>query len=98
MRSTRKSSMPQFSLLLREQGWLLKTAPMPMLAGMGIDDEYVYVKRADQLVHLHISAGAVEWAARRYTREPFGDYTTVFQAMGSGKGLDSLKTFVEAQK
>jgi hypothetical protein len=65
-----------------------------MLLALGLD-EYVYVKQADRLVHLHISADRVEWEAKRYVREPFGDYTTVYQLLGAGVGIDSLKTFVD---
>lgn len=87
-----------FSQLLRDNGWLLKTAPMDILAGMGIDDEFVYVERSDRLVHLHISAGTIQWEAKRYTREPFGDYTVAYRALGSGSGLASLTAFLDGRK
>jgi hypothetical protein len=96
MRRRITSKPNAFSLLLREQGWLLKTAPEPMLLSLGFD-EYIYVERTDRLVHLHISAGTVDWEAKRYRREPFGDYTTIYQPLGHGVGLASLQQFLESR-
>lgn len=83
-----------FMLTLKEAGWLLKTAPDPMLVPLGFD-EYIFVEKKDRLVHLHIAASTVEWEAKRYVREPFGDYTMTYQPLGSGIGLTSLQAFLK---
>lgn len=95
MRRRRNVVLPAFCQVLRDAGWLLKTAPMPTLVALGFD-EYVYVDRARK-VHLHISAGKVDWEAKQYSREPFGDYTTVYQLLGKGVGVDSLRAFLIAR-
>lgn len=86
-----------FGAALKENGWLLKTRPDPMLLALGFD-EFIYVEAVDRLVHLHISAKNVEWEARRYTRETFGDYTTSYKPLSQGRGLESLKQFVEGRR
>jgi hypothetical protein len=93
------SAPPAFCQVLKDAGWLLKTAPMAMLAGLGLD-EYIYVERADHLVHLHLDPDGpvVVWEAKRYTRETFGDYTTPYQPLGQGVGMESLQQFLESRK
>jgi hypothetical protein len=97
MRRRQTTRTNPFSQLLKENGWLLKTATDPILAGLGLD-EYVYILRADRLLHLHLSPSDMTWEAKRYTREPFGDYTGVYQPKGSGQGIESLRAFVAEVK
>lgn len=95
-RQKRTVVVPAFCQVLRDAGWLLKIAPEPMMVSLGFD-EYIYVKREDRLLHLHICAGTVDWNANRYVREPFGDYTVAYEPKGKGIGLASLQLFLEAK-
>ena len=95
MKRRRVNVPPEFVQVLRDAGWLIKTTPDPMLVVLGFD-EYVFVERNDRLVHLHI-AGVADWEAKRYTREPFGDYTVCYQPLGKGVGLESLRKFLEGR-
>jgi hypothetical protein len=93
----RRRVAPAFCQSLRDAGWLTKITPDPMLMSLGLD-EYIFIERTDRLVYLHISADTVSWEAKRYSREPFGDYTTVYQPLGSGVGLASLQKFLKKNR
>lgn len=81
-------------MTLKDAGWLLKTRPDSMLMVL-VHAEYIFVEAKDRLVHLHISSGTLDWEAKRYVREPFGDYTVTYQPLGRGIGLTSLQEFLK---
>lgn len=96
-RQRRQQVTSQFAVMLRAK-WLLKTSPQPMLIALDIDSEFIYVSRSDRLIHLHLDSTSFQWEVKRYTREPFGDYTTSYQPLGKGSDLDSLQKFTEGMK
>jgi hypothetical protein len=85
----RRTQIPKFVQILHEKGWLLKTSPDPMMVCLGLD-EYIFILKTDHLVYLHMEGSTLDWEKKRYTREPFGDYTTCYRPMGTGTGLESL--------
>lgn len=93
-RTKSHKAMPKFVPVLLDAGWVLKTTPHPVMQSMGLDDEYIFVRSSDRLLHLHVSdSGSTPWEAKRYVREPFGDYTTVYTAVQSGSGAESMRQF-----
>lgn len=80
---------PEFVQRLRAAGWYVHHKPEPMMKALGLG-EWIFRQRKDTLNHLFIVEETGEWWWRRFTREPFGDYTNVFQPKGKGVGYATL--------
>lgn len=70
---------------LREKGWRVFTKPILRI----VDDTWTLRLKTDRLDYLFVSETG-EWSRKRFTREPFGDYTVCYQDKGSGKDHASL--------
>jgi hypothetical protein len=71
--------------LLIEKGWAVFLTPILRC----VDDTWTLRLRSDRLDHIFISETG-EWSRKRFTREPFGDYTVCYQPKGEGKDFASL--------
>ncbi len=88
-RSTRELPVPEFVEILHANGWRCSHRPLMPQLGAGFD-EWIFRLASDRLDHLFISGSTLEWERKRFSREPFGDYTNAYRDLGSGKGLESL--------
>ena len=71
---------------LRELGWVPYMPPLVPC----VDDTWVFRRKSDKLDHLFVTESDLQWSRKRFTREPFGDYTNVYQPKGEGRGFLSL--------
>jgi hypothetical protein len=73
---------------LKTAGWRVYIGPDAVHRMLGID-EWILRRKDDRLDYLFVCESG-EWKRWRFVREPFGDYTIVFENKGSGKDLQSL--------
>lgn len=71
---------------LRELGWLPYMEPQLLW----LDDTWIFRLRTDRLDYLFVSESDLRWDRKRFSQEPFGDYTNAFQPKGNGVGAESL--------
>jgi len=71
---------------LKEQGWSIYMRPILRI----VDDTWILRRRSDPLEFLFVAEDFQVWERKRFTREPFGDYTVPYRDLGGGKDLKSL--------
>src|SRR5580698_3514327 len=73
---------------LRAMGWRIYLSPILRC----VDDTWTLRRHDDRLDYLFVCETG-EWNRKRFTREPFGDYTNCYENKGEGKGHElMLKT------